>query len=405
MRQAYLSRIITYYNGELKDFKNHYLVVEDGRVAGITDKKQDNFVDYGDYLILPGFVDTHTHLAQIDARAKWCPDLIDWLEKYIFPAEMKFEDEEYARNAARRFFKELAKNGTTTAAVFSSPFKNATDIAFQEASEIGLRVIMGQVMMDMNVPEELKVSLYNAEKDVSELANKWHGYGNMLYYAVTPRFAVSCSMNLMKVLANIAREKNLFIQTHISEQEKEIEEVLKLNPEFKNYAEVYHHAGLLGPRSILAHGVHLKDDELKILKREEVSISHCPSSNFFLHSGVMSIDAMKRYKLRVGFGSDIAAGPYFSMLEVARDASYSNPISPEEAFYYLTLGGAKSLNFDKITGSLEFNKSADFVVMSLENSEDLDTRELLSSLVYLGDDRNIIATYASGKEIYKKEKI
>ena len=405
MRQAYLSRIITYYDGKLRDFKNHYLVVENGRVVGITDKKQDNFVDYGDYLILPGFVDTHIHLAQIDARAKWCPDLIDWLEKYIFPAEMKFEDEEYARNAARRFFQELAKNGTTTAAVFSSPFKNATDIAFQEASEIGLRVIMGQVMMDMNVPEELKVSLYNAEKDVSELANKWHGYGNMLYYAVTPRFAVSCSMNLMKVLANIAKEKNLFIQTHISEQEKEIEEVLKLNPKFKNYTEVYHHAGLLGSRSILAHGVHLNDDELKILKREGVSISHCPSSNFFLHSGVMSIDAMKRHKLRVGFGSDIAAGPYFSMLEVARDASYSNPISPEEAFYYLTLGGAKSLSFDKITGSLEFNKSADFVVVSLENSENLDTRELLSSLIYLGDDRNIIATYASGKEIYKKEKI
>ncbi len=405
MRQAYLSRIITYYNGELKDFKNHYLIVEDGKIVGISGKKQESFVDYSDYIILPGFVDVHTHLAQIDARAKWCPDLIEWLERYIFPTEMKFKDEEYARDAARRFFKELAKNGTTTAAVFSSPFKNATDIAFQEASKMGLRIIMGQVMMDTNVPEELKISVEKAERDTRELAEKWHGYNDMLYYAVTPRFAVSCSMDLMRTLANIAKEENLYIQTHISEQEREIEEVLKLNPEFKNYAQVYKHAGLLGERTILAHGVHLSDEELKIIKEEDASIAHCPSSNFFLHSGIMSMDSMNRYGLRVGFGSDIAAGPYFSMLEVARDASYSNPISPEEAFYYITLGGAKSLDFDKITGSLEPNKSADFVVVSLENFDDLDTRELLSSLIYLGDDRNIMATYVKGKEVYKKEKI
>ena len=405
MRQAYLSRIITYYNGKLRDFKTHYLIVENGKIIGISEKKQENFVDYSDYVILPGFVDTHTHLAQIDARAKWYPDLIHWLEKYIFPAELKFRDDEYARDAAQRFFKALARNGTTTAAVFSSPFKNATNIAFQEASERGLRIIMGQVMMDINVPDELKITVEKAEKDTRELANKWHGYNDMLYYAVTPRFAVSCSMALMKNLAKISREKELFVQTHISEQEREIEEVLKLNPDFKNYAEVYQHAGLLGPKTILAHGVHLGEEELKIIKKENSSIAHCPSSNFFLHSGIMSIDFMKRFKLRIGFGSDIAAGPYFSMFEVARDASYSNSISPEEAFYYITLGGAKSLGFDKITGSLEPNKSADFIVVSLENFDDLTTRELLSSLIYLGDDRNIVATYVNGKEVYKKEKI
>ena len=318
---------------------------------------------------------------------------------------MKFKDEEYAKNAARRFLKELAKNGTITAAVFSSPFKNATDIAFQEASKRGLRIIMGQVMMDMNVPEELKIIVEKAERDTRELAEKWHRYNDLVYYAVTPRFAVSCSMKLMKTLANIAKERNLFIQTHISEQEREIKEVLKLNPEFKNYAEVYQHAGLLGTRTILAHRVHLNDEELKIIKKENASIAHCPSSNFFLHSGIMSIDSMKRYRLRIGFGSDIAAGPYFSMLKVARDSSYSNQISPKEDFYYITLGGANSLDFGKITGSLEPNKSADFVVVSLENSDDLDTRESLSSLIYLGDDRNIMATYVKGKKVYEKEKI
>ncbi len=409
MRKAYLSRIITYNRGKIVDLKDSYLIVENGKIKGITTKKQENFIDYREYVILPGFVDTHTHLSQMDARAKWYPDLIGWLEKYIFPTEMKFKDSEYAKETSRLFFQELVKNGTTTASVYSSPFKDATDIAFQEAAKIGIRAIMGQVLMDINVPDELKIDVDTAKRDIMELANKWNSYKNMLYYAVTPRFAVSCSMNLMKEVTKIAKDLGLYIQTHISEQEGEIEEALRIHKNYKNYADIYLNAGLLGNRTILAHGVHLNDDELKILKKTDTRVSHCPASNFFLHSGIMNIEKLKSYDIKIGFGSDIAAGPYFSMLNIARDASYANKLSPEEAFYYITLGGARILGFENITGSIEPEKSADFVVIDfsnlVDNSASADTKEILSSLIYRGDDRNIVATYVAGKKVYEKGKI
>ncbi len=401
MKRAYRSRIITYWRGELRDLEDAYLVVENGKVKDITRERQEHAVDYRDHVILPGFVDTHTHLPQMDVRARWNPELLGWLEKYVFPAEARFSDEDYARDRASKFFSALVKNGTTTAAIFSSPFKEATDIAFEEGAKIGMRFIMGQVLMDMNVPDEIKTTVENAKKDVVELAKKWNGYRERIFYAVTPRFAVSCSIELMRMLGDLARNLGLYVQTHISEQASEIDMIKKMHPEYGNYASVYDHAGLLGERTILAHGVHLSDLELKILKDRNVKISHCPSSNFFLHSGIMSMEKMRRYGISVGFGSDIAAGPYFSMLEVARDASYANKISPEEAFYHITLGGAKSLNLENVTGSLEPRKWADFVVLKAPE-EYMETRDLLSHLIYLGRCGNLQAIYISGKPVYER---
>lgn len=401
MRSAYRSRIITYWRGELRDFEDAYLIVENGKIKDITGEKQENAGDYRDYVILPGFVDTHTHLSQIDVRARWSPDLLNWLERYVFPVEARFADEDYARDRAARFFSNLVKNGTTTAAIFSSPFREATDMAFDEGAKTGMRFIMGQVLMDMNVPDEIKTSVEKARRDVVELAKKWNGYEGRIFYAVTPRFAVSCSMELMGMLGELARDLRLYIQTHISEQIGEIEMVKKLHSEYENYASVYSHAGLLGKNTILAHGVHLSDLELEILGERNVRVSHCPSSNFFLHSGTMSMVRLKKYAIRVGFGSDIAAGPYFSMLEVARDASYANKISPEEAFYHITLGGAESLNFGDVTGSLEPGKWADFVILKTPD-EYMGTRDLLSHLIYLGKEENVQATYISGKIVYER---
>ncbi len=266
---------------------------------------------------------------------------------------------------------------------------------------------MGQVMMDRNVPREMRITIEDARRDILDLYSKWHGYGSRLYYAVTPRFALSCSMELMKSLGEIARRYGLYVQTHISEQREEIRRVREMYPEARGYADVYRLAGLLGEKTILAHAVHLTDEDIEILREYDTSVSHCPSSNFFLHSGVMDIQRLKKAGLKIGFGSDIAAGPYFSMLEVARDASYANPISPEQAFYHITLGGAVSLGLESITGSLEMGKSADFIVVDLKNlvDEEANTRDVLSSLIYMGDDRNILATYAMGKRIYEKEKI
>ncbi len=407
MAKAYYSRIITYANGELRDYGKAHLLVKDGRIMDIRkDKPEINVKDYGDYIILPGFVDMHTHLAQIDARARWEPDLLKWLEKHIFPAEMRFQDEDYARERAEAFFEELLVNGTTAAGIYSSPYLHATDIAFEIASKKGLRIIMGQVLMDMNSPEDMQVSLEWAKRDIEYLASKWHGYGGRIFYAVTPRFAVSCSMELMKLASHMAKVMDLYIQTHIAEQLGEIERVREIHGRYGGYANVYLEAGLLGKRSIVAHAIHLSDEEINILKETDTAISHCPSSNFFLHSGSMDIFRLKKKGLRIGFGSDIAAGPYFSMLEVARDASYTNKISPEEAFYHITLGGAKALGMEKYTGSLEIGKHADFVVVDISGLSDMEasTREILSSLIYRGDDRNILATYIDGSERFNREK-
>ncbi len=399
MREVYHSRIITYEMNNLQDYPDSYLVVENGKILKISkERPEGNVIELQDFVILPGFVDTHTHLSQVDVRARWYPDLLGWLEKYIFPAEEKFKDEEYARCKAREFFYELKRNGTTTAAVYSSPFKEATDIAFKEAESSGLNVVMGQVMMDMTVPPELTTTLERAEKDIEVLAKKWHGKNGQLFYAVTPRFAVSCSMKLMKLLGETASKMDLYVQTHISEQIGEIEMVKKIH-KAHNYATVYEKAELLGERTILSHGVHLSREELKLISSRNAKISHCPSSNFFLHSGIMDIWKIKNYGISVGFGSDIAAGPYFSMLQVARDASYANKISPEDAFYHLTLGGARVLNMDKITGSLETGKWADFVVLKVSDAK-MPLRELLSELIYLGNENWIIATYVRGKRVY-----
>ncbi|OYT58779.1 guanine deaminase [Euryarchaeota archaeon ex4484_178] len=405
MADVYYSRLITFVDGELRDYGKVYLIVKEGRVWRISkDRPEGKVINYEDFIIVPGFVDVHTHLAQIDVRARWEPNLLRWLERYIFPTEMRFQDESYAKEKAEEFFKELLRNGTTAAAVYSSPYRKATDIAFEIASHSGLWIIMGQVLMDLNAPSELLTSAEVAEKDIKYLSSKWHGCCGRIFYAVTPRFAVSCSMEMMKRISKIASARKLYIQTHLAEQEDEVEKVQEMYNEYGRYTEVYFHASLLTSRTIVAHAIYLADEDVNILKETDTAIAHCPSSNFFLHSGKMDIFRLKSAKIRIGFGSDIAAGPYFSMLEVARDASYTNKISPVESFYYITLGGAKALGISEHTGSLEIGKYADFVVIDISSLTDLDAtkEEILSSLIYRGDDRNIMATYVGGRKMFGK---
>ncbi len=404
--QIYKGRIISFATqNKVKDLFG-YVGVKNGKIAYVGEKKIGNskIVDYSDFLILPGFVDTHTHLSQIDIRGNWNYHLLDWLEKYVFPEERKFEDENIARDKAERFFKELVKNGTTCSMIFSSPFKKATAIAFEIGKELGLRFIMGQVLMDRNAPEALLTSPDRATEDIKELARKWNGYEDRIFYAVTPRFAVSCSMELMKKIGEIARDLNLYVQTHVAEQEEEVEIVKR---DFgKNYVEVYDEAGLIGKKSILAHGIHLSDSELKILAERDARIAHCPSSNFFLHSGKLNMDKIERWEIKVSLGSDIAGGPYLSMFNVMRDSCYTNKITPRKAFYMATLGGAKVLNMDKKIGSLDLGKYADFIVVDLRDLGNIDDPidDILSQLIFRGDDRNIFATYVNGNKLYERRK-
>jgi guanine deaminase len=329
--------------------------------------------------------------------------LLEWLERHIFPAEMKFSDPGLARNVAREFFSALLRNGTTTAAVYSSPHRESTDIAFEEAAKSGIRAVIGQVLMDMNGPEELLTTPEKAVEDIRGVASRWHGFDGRLFYAVTPRFAVSCSMALMKAASEIARGMNLYVQTHLSEQLGEIAEVKRLFPGFGSYTEVYLRAGLLGEKTIVGHAIHLNDGERKLLAETRTKIAHCPSSNFFLHSGVMDLKAHESFGLTVALGSDVGAGPFVSMFNVLRDAYYANAMSPAKAFHLLTMGGARVLGIENRIGSLETGKEADFVVLNPEPLASIhdDLEVLLSRLMILGDERNVVATYVRGKRLWR----
>lgn len=403
--QVYRGRIISYISeNEIKDLFG-YMGVDNGKIVYVSERKPENleFVDYSNFLILPGFVDTHTHLSQVDIRGRWNYNLLDWLEKYVFPEEEKFDDDNIARDKAERFFKELIRNGTTTSMIFSSSFKRATDIAFEIGKNMGLRFGMGQVLMDRYAPENLLTNPDIAERDILELAKKWNGLEDRIFYAITPRFAVSCSMNLMKRVGNIARKLDLYIQTHISEQEEEIKIVREKYG--KDYAQVYDDAGILGKKTILAHGVHLSEKELEIIAKRDVRIAHCPASNFFLHSGRMNLEKIEKWKIKVSLGSDIAGAPYLSMLNVMRDACYTNKIAPRKAFYMATLGGAKALGMSKKIGSISMGKYADFIVVDLRNLANIDDSvdDILSQLIFRGDERNIFATYVNGNKLYERK--
>ncbi|WP_456365565.1 guanine deaminase [Thermococcus sp.] len=403
------------YHGRIVSFEDPsspreygYMTVEEGRIISLSKERPSitgELVDYSGHLILPGFIDAHVHLPQFYSRGMISTSLLDWLEKFIFPAEMKFSDPGFAREASRKFFSTLIRNGTTTAVVYSSSHREATEIAFEEAMRSGIRAVIGQVLMDRNGPEELLTTPERAEREIVAVASRWHGFDGRLFYAVTPRFAVSCSMPLMKTAAKVAGEMGLYVQTHLSEQVEEIKEVLRLFPGVSSYTEVYLRAGLLGRKTVVAHAIHLSDTERRILAETGTKVAHCPSSNFFLHSGTMSLSSHERFGIVVGLGSDVAAGPFVSMLEVMRDAYYANPMDPFKAFHLLTMGGARVLGLDGRIGSLEAGKEADFVVVNPEPlaSPDDDLWSILSRLMILGDERNVAATYVRGKRLWPAE--
>ncbi len=403
--RVYKGRILSFEDPSYPREYRYMAVDGDGKIAALSNERPPvggDLIDYSGSLILSGFIDTHIHLPQLRERAMISDSLLEWLERYIFPAEEKFADPEFAREVSREFFSGLLRNGTTTAVVFSSSHREATEIAFAEAMKSGIRAVIGQVLMDMNGPEELLTTPERAVEDIKAVASRWHGFDGRLFYAVTPRFAVSCTMELMRAAAKVAREMNLYVQTHLSEQTGEIEEVMRLFPGAESYTDVYRRAGLLGERTIVAHAIHLSDRERKILAETGTKIAHCPSSNFFLHSGVMDLMAQERAGLTVSLGSDVGAGPFLSMLEVMRDAYYANSMSPFKAFHLLTMGGARALGMEDRIGSLEVGKEADFVVINPEPLAGVDDslEVLLSRLMVLGDERNVSATYVRGERLW-----
>jgi guanine deaminase len=412
--KVYLGRVLNPRGPEdFEEFHCGYLAVDAaGRISGYgpwDDEARRRFgeaelVDYGDKLILPGFIDVHLHLPQLDARGRDGAELLQWLERYIYPAESAFADPDVARATAQRLFQELARNGTTCAMIYSSVHFRSTELAFEEAAEFGIRAIIGKVLMDRNAAPELEEDPERAVEESLKLYEKWEGYDRgRLHYAFTPRFAPACSEGLLEQIGQIAQERRAYIQTHLAETEAELRWVGELFPQYKNYTEVYHKLGILGPRTVVGHAIHLGEDEYRLLAETETKVAHCPSANLFLHSGRMRLEKMDEYGIQVGLGSDIGAGPSLSMFDLMRDMYYLNRVSPARSFYQATLGGAHVLSLEEEIGSFAPGKEADFVIVdpSLLIDPGADMWTILSQLVFRGDDRQIVATYVRGQRLYQ----
>lgn len=337
-------------------------------------------IDLRPHVVLPGMVDLHAHLPQLpNAGLGFGLDLLSWLDRYIFPMERRFDTAEGAESLAPAAFKAFAAAGTTTLLAYGAVYKASMDGAFRAAEAHGIRAILGKVMMDRITYDETidrSTILERSVRESAELIEQWHGAdGGRLGYAVTPRFAISCTADLLRESAALAARTGAWWQTHVSEDPGEIAEVGRLFPEARDYVDVYERAGGLGPRTILAHAVHLTDRELGRLVETDTRVAHCPASNLFLASGIMPLARFRAAGLQIGLGSDVAGGPDPSIFEVMQVGAYAQTalrtvagdkgqiLQPLDWLRMGTLEGAAALGLDGIIGSIEVGKEADLIAI------------------------------------------
>jgi len=404
-------------------FEDGLLVVADGKVAQIGHAAEllptlaagTEVVEYPNALITPGFVDAHIHYPQTGMIASYGEQLLDWLETYTFPTERAFADKAHAGEVAEIFLTELLRNGTTTALVFGSVHKESVDAFFEACEKRNLRMIAGKVLMDRNAPDYLTDTAETGYADSKELIERWHGKGR-LHYAVTPRFAPTSTPEQLALAGQLFKEyPDLYMHTHLSENRKEIEWVRELFPERQGYLDVYDHHGLIGARSVFAHGVHLCDEECQRLGETGSAVAFCPTSNLFLGSGLFDLEKVEGFGVRVGLGTDVGAGTSFSQLQSLNEAYkvmqlQGKKLDPFKSLYLATLGGARALYLDDRIGNLQPGKEADFVVLDYQATPLIDYRmrqartleEKLFALTILGDDRAVKETFVAGESVHRK---
>lgn len=399
------------------------LVVENGKVAGLGEAEQllpllpDGVPvrDFDNALITPGFIDCHLHLPQVLTMGSGGLQLLDWLERYTFPGEARFADVQHAAAQAEFFVRELLRNGVTTAQVFGSVHAHSVDALFRQAQQFNLRMIAGKVLMDRNAPKELRDTAESGISDSRELIERWHGTGR-LHYAITPRFAPTSTPRQLELAGRLLRDyPSLYLHSHLSENQAEIDWVRDLFPQCRDYLDVYEHFGLVGPRSLFAHGVHLQEDECRRLGQSGAALAFCPDANLFLGSGLFNLAQVQQHGIRVGLGSDIGAGTSFSPLRTISQGYkvlqlQGQTLDVLSAFYLATLGGARALWLDGQVGNLQLGKDADFVVLDYRATPLLAQRaacassleEKLSVLMMLGDDRCVLETFVAGNSVHRR---
>jgi guanine deaminase len=413
-------------------------VDEAGRIAGVGPWAESRtsggpaadpgpVVDLRPLVLLPGMVDLHVHLPQLpNAGVGAGLDLLTWLGRYIFPLEQGF-DEATAERLAPHAYRAFAAAGTTTAVMYGAVFEPSLDAAFRAAKDHGLRVVLGKVMMDrgsydhtLSAARVLAVSLRQSE----QLCARWHmADDGRLRYAFTPRFAVSCSLELLRRSAELARDAGAYWQTHVAEDKGEIREVARLFPDTADYLDVYDRAGGLGARTILAHAIHLSPREIDRVAETDSAIAHCPASNLFLASGAMPLARYLAAGIRVGLGSDVSAGPELSIFANMRAGAYiqsglrvlaeergeaGDGVAPLGPLDWLRLGtyeGARALGQEAAIGSLETGKEADVIavdprlVAPVPGIDSDDPAEVMSRLAFRPHSQMVRAAWVRGRRL------
>jgi len=394
------------------------LVIEDGEIAAVGARTQlapslpddVHIAKHLDGLIVPGFIDCHVHFPQLDVIAAPGEQLMDWLERYTFPAEAAYADCAYARTAAKFFIEQLLIHGTTTALAFAPVHAEAVDALFEAALSRNMRLIAGKVLMDRNAPEALLETAEAGEAITRNSIQRWRGRGR-LGYAVTPRFAPACSAELLEAAGRLlADNREVLLQTHLAESREETAKVESLFPEAQDYLDVYDRHGLLGERSVFAHCVHIDAGARRRIADAGARVAFCPTSNLFLGSGLFDYAAAREAGLRVGLGTDIGAGTSLSLFDTVNEAYkvchlQGKPMAPMEAFHLATLGGARTLRLDSRIGNFEPGKEADFLVLDPAATPLIAHRiaqcrsleERLFALMMLGDDRAVREVYLAGE--------
>jgi guanine deaminase len=396
------------------------LVIENGLIRAVGEAQAllptlpagTDIVDHRLHLIMPGFIDAHLHMPQTQVIASYGAQLMEWLNRYTFVEEQKMAQQGHAEALSAFLLDELLASGTTTAAVYCSVHRRSAEAFFAESHRRNTRMIAGKVMMDRNAPEALRDTPESGYADSKALIARWHGRGRQLY-AITPRFAITSSPEQMAAARRLVEEHpDCHVQTHIDENRAEIAFARELYPQAADYAGIYEDYGLLGPRSLMGHCIHMEDREWRAFAAHGAVAVFCPTSNLFLGSGLFDWARARREGVRVAVATDIGGGTSYSMLRTLAEAykvlqMQGQTLPAFEALHAITRGNAVALGLDHLIGSFEIGREADIVVLDpaatrvmahrLETARDL--AEELFVLVTLGDERNVLATYVAGERV------
>lgn len=391
------------------------VLIEDGRILAAGDHavlRAEGVaeIDHRPHLILPGFIDPHIHFPQVQVIASWGAQLLDWLQTYTFPEEARFADPAHAARMADAFLDLLAAHGTTTACAFASSHPGSVDALFAAAEARGMAMLAGKVMMDRGAIPAVHDTAQSAYDDSRALIERWHGRGR-LRCVITPRFAITSSPAQLEAAGALAREHpELHIQTHLSENRAEIDHTLGLYPEARDYLDIYDRFGLLGPRSLMGHAIHLGAREIARMAETGTRAIHCPTSNLFLGSGLFDARGLRAAGIVTGVATDIGGGTSYSMLQTLHEAYKiaqlrGDNLHPLSAFHWATRGNAVALGMEDRIGTLAPGSDADLVVLDSRATPAMALRaervgtpaEELFLLQVMGDDRSVVQTYIAGR--------